>query len=89
MPIQNCPMCLKTRNVVSSHLYPAALYAYCRSPEGHSPMRVANDAVVLTDQHVQEDLLCLKCEDILNKGGETWVNPKLATIKDGFPCMTS
>jgi hypothetical protein len=85
MPIQKCPMCLDTKSVVSSHLYPAALYDYCRSPEGHSPMRVANDAVMLTDQQVQEDFLCLKCEDILNKGGETWVNPKLATIKDGFP----
>jgi hypothetical protein len=78
-------MCLETKNVVSSHLYPAALYDYCRSPEGHSPMRVANDAVMLTDRQIQDDLLCLKCEDILNKRGETWVNPKLATIKNGFP----
>lgn len=85
MPIQKCPMCLETKNVVSSHLYPAALYDYCRTPEGYSPMLVASDAVMLTDQQVQDDLLCLKCEDILNKGGETWVNPKLATVKDSFP----
>lgn len=48
-------------------------------------MRVANDAVMLTDHQVQDYLLCLDCEDILNKGGETWVNPKLATIKASFP----
>lgn len=48
-------------------------------------MRVANDTVMLTDRQVQDYLLCLECEDILNKGGETWVNPKLATVKDGFP----
>ena len=85
MPIQNCPMCLETKNVVSSHLYPAALYAYCRSATDESPMQVANDAVMLTDRQVQDHLLCLDCEDILNKGGETWVNPKLATIKASFP----
>lgn len=78
-------MCLETKNVVSSHLYPAALYAYCRSADDESPMRVANDAVMLTDHQIQDYLLCLDCEDILNKGGETWVNPKLATIKASFP----
>lgn len=71
--------------MVSSHLYPRALYAYCRSSVHESPMQVANDVVMLTDYQVQDYLLCLECEDILNKGGETWVNPKLATAKDGFP----
>jgi len=40
--------------------------------------------VMQTDRQVQDYLLCLGCEDILNKGGEMWVNPKLATVKDGF-----
>ena len=48
-------------------------------------MRVANGVVMQTDRQVQDYLLCLDCEDILNKGGETWVCPKLATVKDGFP----
>lgn len=85
MPIQKCPMCLETKNVVSSHLYPAALYAYCRNADDESPMRVANGVVMQTDWQVQDYLLCLECEDILNKNGETWANPKLATVKDGFP----
>lgn len=78
-------MCLETKSVVSSHLYPAALYVYCRNANDESPMRVANGVVMQTDWQVQDYLLCLACEDILNKGGETWVNAKLATIKDGFP----
>jgi hypothetical protein len=85
MPIQKCPMCLETKNVVSSHLYPAALYAYCRNPDGESPMQVAGGTVMQTDKQVEDYLLCLKCEGILNKGGETWVNPKLATIQKAFP----
>src|ERR1700722_487881 len=84
MPIQKCPMCLETKDVVSSHLYPAAMYAYCRNADDESPMQVANGVVMQTDRQVQDYLLCLECEDILNKGGETWVNPKLAPVKQGF-----
>src|SRR6266851_9837748 len=85
MPIQKCPMCLETKNVVSSHLHPAALYGYCRNADDESPMRVGDGVVIQTDRQLQDYLLCLECEDILNKGGETWVNPKLATIQKSFP----
>ena len=78
-------MCLEMKNVVSSHLYAAALYGYCRNADDESPMRVANGVVMQTDWQVQDYLLCLECEDILNKGGEAWVNPKLATIQKTFP----
>ena len=66
-------------------MYPRALYEYCRGPDDESPMVVADGAVLQTDRQVQNHLLCLDCENILNKGGEMWVNPKLATVKDGFP----
>jgi len=85
MPIQKCPMCLQMKKVVSSHLHPAALYAYCRNADDESPMRVGDGVVFQTDRQLQAYLLCLDCEDILNKGGETWVNPKLATIQKTFP----
>jgi len=38
-----------------------------------------------TDRQMQTYLLCSECEDILNKGGETWTIPKLATMKKKFP----
>jgi hypothetical protein len=85
MPIQKCPMCLETKNVVSSHLHPAALYPYCRNADDESPMRVGDGVVMQTDRQTQAYLLCVECEDILNKGGEMWVNPKLATIQKTFP----
>ena len=81
-PIQKCPMCVATKNVVSSHLYPAALYG---NESGFSPLLIGNGIVMHTDRQIQHPLLCLDCEDILNKGGETWTNPKLFDRKIGFP----
>ena len=78
-------MCLETKNVVSSHLHPAALYAYCRNEDDESPMRVGDGVVIQTDRQLQDYLLCVECEDTLNKGGEMWVNPRLATIQKTFP----
>ncbi len=58
---------------------PAALYDYCRK-ESVSPIKVGDGLVYFTDRQTQDYLLCAKCEDVLSKGGETWVNPKLASI---------
>jgi hypothetical protein len=85
MPIQNCPLCLRTTNVISSHLHPAAIYPLLRSSEDASPIRVGDDLVMHTDRQMQDYLLCPACEDILNKGGETWTIPKLATMTKSFP----
>jgi hypothetical protein len=78
-------MCLETTNVVSSHLHPSSLYQLFRSSEDASPIRVGDDVVMHTDRQMQDYLLCPRCEDILNKGGETWTIPKLATVEHNFP----
>lgn len=85
MLVQKCPMCLETKEVVSSHLHPAALYLSLRSAEDASPVRVGDDVIMHTDRQMQQPLLCRGCEDILNKGGETWTIPKLATATKSFP----
>jgi len=85
MPVQKCPMCLGVKEVVSSHLIPSALYDYCRSADNASPVRVGDGVIMHTDRQTQAYLLCTDCEDILNKGGENWVNRKLATMKQSFP----
>jgi hypothetical protein len=78
-------MCIKVKPVVKSHLIPTALYALC-APEGESPIRVGNGVVSPTDRQTWTYLLCEQCEDVLNKGGETWTIPKIATIAEGrFP----
>lgn len=85
MPIQKCPMCLETKNVVSSHLHPAALYDYCRAADNTSPTRIGDGVIMHTDRQIQRPLLCVECENLLSKGGETWTNPKLATTQKSFP----
>jgi hypothetical protein len=84
MPIQKCPLCLETKNVVSSHLMPARMYEYCHPPGGH-PISISSDLVIETDRQLQDYLLCLDCEDDLNKGGEMWLLPLLSQYKGPFP----
>ncbi len=67
-----------------SHLMPSALYDYLRRPD-FKPVRVGNGVVTTTDRQDQAYLLCLGCEDVLNKGGESWVNSKLCTMERTFP----
>jgi hypothetical protein len=84
MPIQKCPLCLETKPVVSSHLMPHQVYDYCRPPDGH-PISVSSDLVIESDRQLQDNLLCLDCEDLLNKGGETWLLTLLARYQGPFP----
>jgi hypothetical protein len=84
MPIQKCPMCLETKNVVSSHLIPARVYDYMRGPAGH-PIAMNSQVVMASDRELQFPLLCAECEDCLNKGGEMWLLPLLATYEGPFP----
>jgi hypothetical protein len=76
-------MCLDQKTLVSSHLMPASLYEYCRKGE-HSPIKVGGGFVLPTDRQTQDFLLCETCEDILNRGGESWIADKLATWERSF-----
>jgi hypothetical protein len=84
MPIQKCPLCLTTKNVVSSHLIPRAMYDYCRPPGGN-PIAISSELVIESSRQVQDYLLCLDCEECLNQGGETWLMPLLAQRDGPFP----
>lgn len=77
-------MCLAQKDLVCSHLIPAALYLFLRDEHpGHIWME--NGVVFPTTRQAQDYLLCADCEDILNKGGESWVIPKLCTLDKNFP----
>jgi hypothetical protein len=84
MPIQKCPLCLETKNVVSSHLIPAKMYKYLHAPGAH-PIAISQEVVMATDRQLQAYLLCPECEDRLNKGGEKWLLPLLAQYEGPFP----
>jgi len=51
MPIRKCPLCLKTKPVVSSHLMPAAVYELSTLPGGH-PIAVTAEIVIESDRRV-------------------------------------
>jgi len=84
MPVQKRPLCLIEKQVVKSHLIPQAMHDYCRPPAGN-PISITSELVVETSRQVQDFLLCLECEDSLNKGGEDWLLPLLARIDGRFP----
>ena len=77
-------MCLIVKPVVQSHLIPESLYLHVTDGKS-SPIRVGDGVVMPTDRQIKSYLLCLDCEDILSKGGETWVCPKLAWVDRKFP----
>ena len=84
MEFGKCKLCLLDKPLCESHLIPESLYAHIREGE-ESPIRVGDGVVMPTDRHMTTYLLCSKCEDILSKGGETWVAPKLAWVDGRFP----
>ncbi len=84
MSVGQCRMCLNKEELVSSHLMPAALYRHCRTSR-LEPVMVTTSVAMHTSRQTQHYLLCGRCEDALNKGGETWVLPRLATIDKRFP----
>src|SRR5579862_7472462 len=84
MRIQRCPMCLQTKEVVSSHLIPRKVYEYCRTKD-KSPFALSSKWQGYTDRQTQDYLLCLDCEKNLNEGGEDWLLPLLAVYDGPFP----
>ncbi len=84
MPIGKCPLCLQEKQIIVSHLIPAAIYTYCRGPDGHH-VTMTNDLIIETDRELQDYLLCSNCDNDLNSGGETWLMPLLASIDGNFP----
>jgi len=62
---------------------PGALYDIC-NPPGFDPIKVTSTVVMPTSRQTQDYVLCADCEDLLNKTGETWVIPRLATYEKRF-----
>jgi hypothetical protein len=80
-----CPLCLKQKTIVSSHLIPAAVYDYCKPEPGDRPIAISPKYVISSDRQLQDHLLCRDCEEDLNKGGENWLLPLLARYDGPFP----
>jgi hypothetical protein len=75
---------LEEKPLCDSHLAPSGLYKYCKAKE-HGPVKMTATEVVVANEEVTAYLLCGKCEGRLNRDGENWLLPKLATIDQKFP----
>jgi hypothetical protein len=80
-------MCLREDVVLKcSHLTPASVYRLLDSPNApnHNPVLITSQGVVQTSREIKDYVLCEQCEDLLNRNGENWVLPLLAT-RENFP----
>jgi hypothetical protein len=85
METGTCRYCLEPKKaLVRSHLAPAALYDLCRGRD-MEPIMFSAALVMSTSRQVQAPLLCGDCEGALNREGEDWTLPLLATAKGAFP----
>jgi len=62
------------------------MYDYCRTADSE-PVFVSNEVMMQTSRQAQHPLLCRNCEDVLNRGGEQWLLPLLATMDKKFPLL--
>lgn len=79
-----CKLCLEDKPLCDSHLAPAGLYRYCKAAE-LGPVRMTAGEIAVADDELTTYLLCEECEQRLNRDGENWLLPKLATIEKKFP----
>lgn len=85
-----CPLCNNPGSslIVRSHLMPAALYMKSRTKgtKNSRLVMLTSKTTTPTDKQIQDDLLCLACEDCLNKNGEKYT---LSQVHDGrdFPLL--
>jgi hypothetical protein len=79
-----CKLCLQNKMLCDSHLAPSSLYRYCAAAE-LGPVRMTAKDISVDNKELTAYLLCQGCEDLLNREGENWLLPKLATIDQKFP----
>jgi hypothetical protein len=89
MPLAKCPLCLReNQKLQDSHYLPQAAYKPSRASglKNPNPVLIANGRMVQTSDQVRDFVFCWDCEQMLNREGENWVMPQLAS-KEGFPLL--
>jgi len=71
-----CKLCLKTRELQDSHLYPRAFYKALINNDGgkRDPVHLTSTALIQKSGHITDYVLCHDCEQLFNRQGENWVN---------------
>lgn len=75
MSTGKCPLRHKEKPLRESHFLPAALREFC-SPADVHPIVITPEIIIESDRMLHDYVFCADCEDIFNKGGETWVSAR-------------
>jgi hypothetical protein len=86
--IDQCKLCLETKELQDSHLIPKAVYKKTRTEGGGNPnpTLISARGIVQTSRQITDYLLCKDCEDRFNKNGENYVMG-LINGKGQFPLL--
>jgi len=92
LPIGQCKLCLRTRELQDSHLMPAALYRQGRLHGGPNPYptMVSRRGKIQTSKEIKDYVLCRECERRFNEKGERYTMARV-TQRGGrvFPLLNT
>jgi len=92
MPIGTCRLCqLQNVELRDSHFMSAGFYKIARdeSRSNPNPVLVSEDVSMISSEQAKDYLLCAKCEDRFNKGGEDWVLKNCWHNENEFPLRSA
>lgn len=75
-----CKLCLRQKDLLSSHFLPAAAYKSLLNPEetNPSPYLMSGTKTVESSRQIKDYVLCGDCERLFNENGERWVLARMA-----------
>jgi hypothetical protein len=75
-----CKLCLREKDLQSSHFLPAATYKSLLNPEetNPSPYLMSETKTVESSRQIKDYVLCGDCERLFNDNGERWVLARMA-----------
>lgn len=81
-----CKLCLRQKDLQSSHFLPAAAYKSLLNPEesNPSPYLMSGTKTVESSRQIKDYVLCGDCERLFNDNGERWVLAHMAWVEK-FP----
>ena len=85
--VGSCGLCLQTKELLNSHLLPAALYRQLRDPSAGSdpnPVLTTNKRSLTSSKQVSSPFLCADCELRFSVNGENYVVTQCAQRSGQF-----
>jgi len=82
-----CKLCLKNKDLQSSHLLGACFYRIIRKSQGSDPVVITAKAARVSSRQVIAHELCWDCEQLFRHNGEDWMARQVFQGKE-FPLLS-